>query len=197
MRHSSSPSAGVWTGPAIRPVLTGEAADRGLSMTLLVRLRPNGPYLLFMLAAVAAVVFGATRGDLLGTVIAVCGAVLLVLFGGPVIVSTVCRVPVVAVDESGIRFPLMGVRLSWDEVAAVRRTAALRGRTSTPVLLIVPTEPQVVVDRVRPWLVREARGNLARYGTPIVLSGQSLDHSLDAIATAVRHRLPVNGPSAS
>ncbi|MCO5973342.1 hypothetical protein [Actinoallomurus soli] len=159
-------------------------------MSLRVRLRPNGPYLLFMLAAVAALVFGVTRADLPGAVIAVCGAVLLVLFGGPVVVSTVCRVPVVAVDESGVRLPLMGVRLSWDEVADVRRTAALRGRTSTPVLLIVPTQPEIVVDRVRPWLFREARGNLARYGTPIVLSDQSLDHSLDDITTAVRRLRP-------
>ncbi|MCO5994790.1 hypothetical protein [Actinoallomurus rhizosphaericola] len=159
-------------------------------MTLLVRLRPNGPYLLFMLAAVAALVFGVTQADLLGTVIAVCGAVLLVLFGGPVVVSTVGRVPVVAVDESGVRLPLMGVRLSWDEVADVRRTVALRGKTSTPVLLIVPTQPEIVVDRVRPWLFREARGNLARYGTPIVLSDQSLDHSLDDITTAVRRLRP-------
>ncbi|MEV5708649.1 hypothetical protein [Actinoallomurus sp. NPDC052274] len=162
-------------------------------MPLLVRLRPNGPYVLFTLAAVVAVVFGVTRADLLGAVIAVAGAVVLVLFGGPIIVSTVCRVPVLAVDESGIRLPLMGVRLSWDEVASVRRSAALRGKTSTPVLLIVPTRPEIVVVRVRPWLLREARGNLARYGTPIVLSDLSLDHSIDDIVTAVRRRRPATG----
>lgn len=162
-------------------------------MTLLVRLRPNGPYLLFTLAAVAVLVFGVVRAGLLGTVVAVCGGVLLVLFGGPVLVSTVFRVPVLAVDESGIRLPLMGVRLGWDEVVDVRRSAALRGNRSTPVLLIVPTAPEVVVDRVRPWLFREARGNLARYGTPIVLSDRSLDHSLDDIATAVRRQWPGNG----
>ncbi|WP_433178154.1 hypothetical protein [Actinoallomurus sp. CA-150999] len=146
--------------------------------------------MLFTLAAVAGVVFGVTRPDLLGVLIAVSGAVLLVVFGGPIIVSTVCRVPVVAVDESGIRFPLMGVRLSWGEVASVTRSVALRGKTSTPVLLIVPAEPEDVVRRAWPWLRREARGNMARYGTPIVLSDLSLDHSIDDIVTAVRRRRP-------
>lgn len=157
-------------------------------MPLLVRLRPNGPYVLFTLVAAAMVTFGAVRGDLLGTLIAVGGGVMLVVFGGPIIVSTVCRVPVVAVEESGIRLPLMGVRLSWGEVATVRRTAALNGTRNTPVLLIVPAEPEAVLGRVRPWLRREARGNIARYGTPIVLSGLSLDHSIDDIAAAVHRR---------
>lgn len=165
-------------------------------MPLLVRLRPNGPYLLFTLVAVAVLVFGVLRAGVLGTLVAVCGAGLLVLFGGPFVVSTVFRVPVLTVDERGIRLPLMGVRLSWDEVVDVRRSAALRGGTSTPVLLIVPTAPEVVVDRVRPWLFREARGNLARYGTPIVLSDRSLDHSLDDITTAVRRLRPASDASA-
>lgn len=156
-------------------------------MPLLVRLRPNGPYVLFTLVAAALVPFGVVRAGLLGTLVAVGGAVSLVLFGGPILVSTVCRVPVVTVEETGIRLPLMGVRLRWDEVAAVRRTAALSGKRNTPVLLIVPTEPEIVLGGVRPWLRPEARGDLARYGTPIVLSGLSLDHSLDDIAAAV-HR---------
>jgi hypothetical protein len=157
-------------------------------MPLLVRLRPNGPYVLFTLAAAAGLTYGAIRDDVLGTLIAVSSGVLLALFGGPIIVSTVCRVPVVAVEESGIRLPLMGVRLSWREVASVRRTAALRGKTHTPVLLIVPAEPEAVLGRVRPWLRREARGNIARYGTPIVVSDLSLDHSIDDIAAAVHRR---------
>lgn len=157
-------------------------------MALLVRLRPNGPYLLFMLIAAALVGYGIARADVLGTVIAVCGAVWLVLFGYPVVVSTVCRVPVVAVGDDGIRFPLMGVRLGWPEVSSATRGTALRGRARTPVLLIFPADPQAALGQVRPWLRREARGNLARYGTPIVLSGRSLDHSIDDIATAVRQR---------
>jgi hypothetical protein len=169
----------------------GAQADRGVPMPLLVRLRPNGPYLLFTLVAVALVVFGATRAGLLGIPVAVGGGVLLVVFGAPIIISTVCRVPVVAVEESGLRLPMMGVRLSWSDVATVRRAAALSGKRNTPVLLIVPTDPEAVAGRVRPWLRREARGNTARYGTPIVLSGLSLDHSIDDIAAAVRRRAAV------
>jgi hypothetical protein len=48
-------------------------------VTLLVRLRPNGPYLLLLLIAAAMVGYGLARAGLLGTVIAVCGAVWLVL----------------------------------------------------------------------------------------------------------------------
>jgi hypothetical protein len=158
-------------------------------VALLVRLRPNGPYLLFIVIAAAVLGYGMAQADLLGTVIAVCGAVWLVLFGYPVVVSTLCRVPVVAVGDGGIRFPLMGVRLGWSEVSSATRSAALRGRARAPVLLIFPADPQAALGQVRPWLRREARGNLARYGTPIVLSGLSLDHSLDDIATAVsQHR---------
>jgi hypothetical protein len=158
-------------------------------VALLVRLRPNGPYLLFMLIAAALVGYGLAQADLLGAVIAVCGAVWLVLFGYPVVVSTMCRVPVVAVGDDGIRFPLMGVRLGWPEVSSATRSAALRKRAQAPVLLIFPADPQAALGRVRPWLRREARGNLARYGTPIVFSGLSLDHSLDDIAAAVnQHR---------
>lgn len=158
-------------------------------MPLFVRLRPNGPYVLFTLVGAALVAFGVAQADLLGTLIAVSGSVLFVVFAGPIIVSTVCRVPVVAVEESGIRFPLMGVRLSWRDVATVKRSATLRGKTHTPALLIVPTEPEAVLGRVRPWLRREARGNIARYGTPIVLSDLSLDHSIDDIAAATGNGL--------
>lgn len=154
-------------------------------MALLVRLRPNGPYLLFMLIAAALIGYGVAQTGLPGIVIAVCGAVWLVLFGYPVVVSTVCRVPVVAVGDDGIRFPLMGLRLGWPEVSSATRSTALRGRARAPVLLIFPADPQAALGQIRPWLRREARGNLARYGTPIVLSGLSLDHSIDDIAAAV------------
>jgi hypothetical protein len=57
------------------------------------------------------------------------------------------------------------------------------------VLLIFPANPQAALGQVRPWLRQDARGNLARYGTPIVVSGLSLDHSIDDIAAAVaQHR---------
>jgi hypothetical protein len=79
----------------------------------------------------------------------------------------------------------MGVRLGWPEVSSATRSATLRGHARAPVLLIFPSDPQGALGQVRPWLRREARGNLARYGTPIVLSGLSLDRSLDDIAAAV------------
>jgi hypothetical protein len=154
-------------------------------VALLVRLRPNGPYLLFVLIAAALVGYGVARADLLGTVMAVCGAVWLVLFGYPVVVSTLCRVPVVAVGDDGIRFPLMGVRLGWPEVSSATRGEAPRGGARAPMLLIFPADPQAAIGQVRPWLRREARGNLVRYGTPIVVPGLSLDHSVDDILTAV------------
>jgi hypothetical protein len=158
-------------------------------VALFVRLRPNGPYLLFMLIASAVVGYGVARADLLGTIIAVGGAVWLVLFGYPIVVSTICRVPVVAVGDDGIRFPLMGVRLGWREVSSATCSAAMRGHARAPVLLIFPADPQAAIGQIRPWLRREARGNLARYGTPIVVSGLSLDHSIDDIAAAVdQHR---------
>ncbi len=45
---------------------------------------------------------------------------------------------------------------------------------------------------MRLWLRWEARRDLARYGTPIVLSGLSLDHSIDDIAAAIRQYRPVS-----
>lgn len=78
--------------------------------------------------------------DLPGAVIAIGGGLALAVFGYPFVVSTVCRVPVVAVDGDGIRFPLMGVQLAWPEVRLVKRATGLRGRRQ-PVLLIFPGRP--------------------------------------------------------
>jgi hypothetical protein len=159
---------------------------------LLVRLRPNAPYLLFMLIAAASVAYGVARADLLGVVIAVAGALLLALFGYPVVASTILRVPVVVVGNEGIRLPLMGVRLGWSEVSAAKRGVDLSGRARKQVLLIFPAAPNAVLDQVFPWLRREARGNIARYGAPIVLSGLSLDHSIDDIAAAIHQHRPTS-----
>ena len=109
-------------------------------MPLLVRLRPNGPYLLFMAVAAALAGGGVAPADLPGAVIAIGGGLALAVFGYPFVVSTVCRVPVVAVDGDGIRFPLMGVQLAWPEVRLVKRATGLRGRRQ-PVLLIFPGRP--------------------------------------------------------
>ncbi|MET8878680.1 hypothetical protein [Nocardia sp. NPDC004604] len=52
------------------------------------------------------------------------------------------------------------------------------------VLLIIPADPESVVDQARPWLRHDAGTNLARHGTPIIDPGQSLDHPLDDITAA-------------
>jgi hypothetical protein len=161
---------------------------------LIVHLRPNTPYLTILVIAIAAVAYGVTLAGLPGTVIAVAAGVMLVLFGYPVVLSTVCRVPVLIADEDGIRFPLMGPRLAWADVASVRRSVGGRVRAgSLPVLLVYPADAEAVAGQARPWLRREARGNLARYGTPIVVSGMSLDRSLDDIGAAIRRRISQNG----
>ena len=150
-------------------------------MPLVVRLRPNAAYvaLLVLFAVVAAL--GVVFGGFLGYAMLIIGVALVVLVGYPVVASTVLLVPVVALDGAGIRLPLMGVRLSWAEVSAVRASVDARGQ---PVLLVVPVDAPAAIARARPWLRAELRTNLARYGTPIAVNGQSLDRSLDEIAAA-------------
>jgi hypothetical protein len=157
---------------------------------LLVRLRPNAAYAGILLIGVSVVVYGVFRSDAVGVVIAVAGGVFLVLLGYPVVLSTVFRVPVMAIDRDGIRLPLMGVRLRWHEVRAVKRTADLRGPAGSSVLLIIPTDAKSTLSQARPWLRRELRANLTRHGTPVVLTGRSLDRSLDEITAAIHTRSP-------
>jgi hypothetical protein len=147
----------------------------------LVRLRPNTQYLLFVVVGLLLIGYGLTAGGVIRVGLIVAGAALAVLLGYPVVLSTVFRVPLIAVDEAGVRLPLMGVRLAWAEVADVRRAV----RNNFPVLLLVPTDPPAVVARTRPWLRAEARTNVAEFGTPIVLMAQSMNHSLDEIEAAV------------
>ncbi|HEY3502668.1 MAG TPA: hypothetical protein VGN37_07785 [Actinocatenispora sp.] len=153
-------------------------------MRLTVRLRPNAAYLVCLALALTALV----SGIVLGTVpVAIAGGLLTLLFGAPVVISTVLRVPVLAIDERGLRLPLMGVRLAWPDVVGARPGTQVGGRAPRPVLLVVPRDPRAVADRVRPWLRSEARGNIARYGTPIVVAAASLDTSIDDVAAAVHH----------
>lgn len=160
-------------------------------MPLFVRLRPNASYLVFMGVAAAVLTWGVIRQDLIGTVVAVAGGLLLVLFAYPVVVSTVFRVPVIAIADDGIRLPLMGVDLPWEDISSTGLGAASPRRPGTFALLIFPVDPQATVRQVRPWLRREARDNLAQHGSPIVVSGLSLDHSISDIEAAIaRHRHP-------
>jgi hypothetical protein len=129
-------------------------------------------------------------GGLLGVVIAAGGGIWLAALGYPMVLSTLCRVPVLVADENGIRFPLMGPAVAWPDVASVTRGARRGARPlSPPVLQVYPADAQAAIRQVRPWLRREARRNLAWYGTPFILSDRSMDKSLDDIATAITQRL--------
>lgn len=155
-------------------------------MPFLVRLRPNTQYLLFVVVGVLLICYGLTAGGVVRIGLIAAGVLLAVLLGYPIVLSTVFRVPLIAIDDAGIRLPLMGPRLSWAEVAGVRPGV----RNNFPVLLLIPTDPAAVVARTRPWLRAEARTNLAEFGTPVVLMAQSLNRSLDEIQAAIAdHRV--------
>jgi hypothetical protein len=53
------------------------------------------------------------------------------------------------------------------------------GPLQRPLLLIIPTAPDAVIRQVRQWLRPDVRRNLARYGAPLALADNILDHSLD------------------
>jgi hypothetical protein len=91
---------------------------------LLVRLRPNGPYLLFMAVAAALAGGGVAPADLPGAVIAIGGGLALAVFGYPFVVSTVCRVP-----GAGCRVPGAGCRgrRRWDPLSADGGAVSLAG----------------------------------------------------------------------
>lgn len=158
---------------------------------MLVHVRPNGAYLVVMALAIAGVGLGvagmlqggSTDGALGALAVAGCG-VLVVLLGFPIVVSTVFRVPALAVDEQGVRLPLMGVRLAWEDISSVTVLSEVRGRPR-PTVLIVPTAPDTVIRQARPWLRREARAKLARHGTPLVVPAASLNRSADDIGAAI------------
>ena len=170
----------------------------GELVPFLVRLRPNAAYLIFMLIAAFAIAYGVVQvGGVPGYVITVSASLVLAMLAYPVIVSTVCRVPVLVVDRNGIRLPFMGIKLSWAELATIKHSTDLSKRTPAPVLLIIAVDPKASLAQLRPWLRREARGNLARHGTPIVLTGQSFDHSLDDITRAVHHHRPRTSPGSA
>lgn len=159
---------------------------------MLVHVRPNGPNLLVMAAAiggvgfgVAAILRGGSTNGVLGAVAVAGSAVVLVLLGIPMVVSTLFRVPRLVVEDDGIRLPLMGVRLTWSEMSAVAVLAQLRGRPR-PAMLIVPLDSSGVLRQMRPWLRRDAEANLAWYGTPLVVSSASVNRPLDDIVAAIQ-----------
>src|SRR4051812_33559476 len=100
----------------------------GCVVPLKARFRPPLAYgaTMALHAGVAAVCV--LRGGLVSLGLAAVLGVLLLVRGVPRLVSTVCRVPVIVVGDGGVRLPLMGVRLSWPEVAGVRRDVKVTGR---------------------------------------------------------------------
>jgi hypothetical protein len=161
---------------------------------MVVRLRPNAPHLTIMAVAVGALAWGIAHGGLLGLAVDVAAGLVLVLFGYPALLSTVFRVPVMVIADDGVRLPLMGVHLPWNNVSSTG-LAAVQRRPGSFALVIVPVDADDVVRQARPWLRREARNNIGRHGSPIVVSDASLDRSIDDIAAGIaagvaRHRRP-------
>jgi uncharacterized membrane protein len=152
----------------------------------LVRLRPNTQYLLFVVVGLLLIGYGLTAGGAIRVGLIVAGVAMAALLGYPIVLSTLFRVPLMALDDAGVRLPLMGVGLTWAEVADVRQAV----RNNFPVLLLIPTDPSAVLARTRPWLRATARADLAELGTPIVLMAQSMNRSLDEIQAAVAERRP-------
>ena len=161
------------------------------AVPFLVRLRPNTAYLALLAGGVAAFAVGSTMANgILRVLVIGSGTFFTLLIGMPVLVSTVFRVPVLAVDDTGLRMPLMGVRLTWTEIARVRPGHD----PARALLLIVPRNPHAVLNQIRPWLRAECRTNLARYGTPIVMSQLSMNRTLDDIQAAISRHQPAAGP---
>ncbi len=153
---------------------------------LVVRLRPNLPYLGYMLCLAIGLGYGVNMGGVLGTFIAATASLTLTLIAYPLILSTLCRVPVIVADDEGIRFPLLGPRLPWADVTSITRGTRRGARPGSPaVLQMHPADPQAAIGQVHPWLRREARKNLAWYGTPFIISDLSMDTSLDEIAAGI------------
>jgi hypothetical protein len=152
------------------------------AVPFLVRLRPNAAYLGLLTLGAALVALGITTGGFAGALELAVGVAFVLFLGVPILISTVFRAPVLAVDSTGVRLPMMGVRLPWALIADVRPAASPQNR---PVLLILPTDPQAAVQSMRPWVRSEGRTNLARYGTPIVIPEQSVDHSVTEMAAAI------------
>ena len=81
-------------------------------MPFLVRLRPNSQYLLFLVIGLLLIGYGLTGTGAIRVGLVAAGALLAILLGYPIVLSTVFRVPLIAVDDAGIRLPLMGVAVT-------------------------------------------------------------------------------------
>jgi hypothetical protein len=168
---------------------------------LVVRVRPGGGLLVLILCSAAGVAGGILLAVVFGGVIAVFGGLIalgavfmLEQLGYPVLASTVCRVPVLVVDDDGIRFPLAGPRMAWADVASIERI--LGGRSgSLPMLLVYPVDAEAVIRQARPLVRSSARAYLVRYGTPFAVPDMGIDRSLDDIGAAISQHISPGGGS--
>jgi len=151
-------------------------------MSMRVHVRPNAAHLALLLLGACLIAFGIAWSGVARYAMVFLGVVLVVLLGYPVVSSTICRIPAVVVEPDGLRLPLLGVRLGWPEVARVRRGT---GPANRPVLLVHPVDPAATIARMRPWLRRQARTEMARFGAPIVLQQASLSRSVTEIEAAI------------
>jgi hypothetical protein len=154
----------------------------------LVRLRPNAAYLAYLALSLIAVGLGTTFDGVIRIVTITSGGLLVVLLAAPVVISALFRVPVLVIDSDGVRLPLTGVHLAWSEVMRVRQAIEPKRRA----LLIVPADQSAVLRQMRPWLRAEGRSNIARYGTPIVLTSASVNRTIDETHSAIARLHPIN-----
>lgn len=172
----------------------GAGGHYALAVPFQVRLRPNAHYLGILAIGVVLIAFGALVESGFGAILAIApGVLILAALGVPVVVSTIFRVPVLAVDPAGVRLPMMGVRLAWADVAAIQQGVA--GPRATPILLIIPRDQQSAVSQMRPWVRSEGRSNIKKYGTPIIVPEKSTDRTLDEMLQAIASVNPATADS--
>ncbi|MFF5078623.1 hypothetical protein ACFY36_16350 [Actinoplanes sp. NPDC000266] len=109
----------------------------------------------------------------------------LALLAVPILLS-VFRVPVLRVDEEGMRLALAGVRLSWADIDYVTEAPG----QGHPVVLIVPKDVPATLRQMRPWSRAGSRKGIAKYGTPLVLARELTDEAHAEILPAVARFRP-------
>ncbi|WP_127507067.1 STM3941 family protein [Actinoplanes solisilvae] len=159
-------------------------------MNFQVRFRPTFSWLRIPAIVLVVAIGAITTVDntVLRVVIGVPSALALGIFLIPIVFSTICRIPALVVNADGVRLPLMRVHLSWTDIARVRQASDAHGN----ILLIVPSDPQAVLQQARPWLRAEGRAGIARYGTPIAVMSANLDRTFDEIQEAVARFRPTS-----
>ncbi|XVV17176.1 hypothetical protein ACQP2X_23205 [Actinoplanes sp. CA-131856] len=157
-------------------------------MPLKVRFRPDTPYLgsLAGFALAAALGLILVNGDnTVGTIATDGSGLVALVLALPLVLSTVLRIPVLTVDDKGIRLPHM--RLTWPHIARLTETVGPRRR---PVLLIVPADPAAALRLMNPLQRMQYQVVSAQYGTPFVVADRWLDATLGEIQAAAARLRP-------